>query len=71
MVHEPTDTELAELESTASGNPEALVAFDAYVCALSALEEAYDEEGLPNFRDFEVAVGMARCELDFQLGRFI
>jgi|GEM_PF-4296618 len=71
MVHEPTDSELAELKSAANGNHDALIAFDAYLSALSALEEAYDEDGLPNLREFEVAVGMARCELDFQLGRFI
>ena len=71
MVHEPTDEELAELESAASGNLEALQAFDAYVGSLSLLEEAQDEEGVTNLKDFEAEVGAARCELDFQLGRFI
>jgi hypothetical protein len=71
VVHEPTDDELTKLESAASGNPDALAAFDEYIAALSILEEAANEAGTPNLRDFEAAVAMARCELDFQLGRFI
>lgn len=71
MVHEPSDEELAQLESAASGMPDAQRAFDDYLGALSTLEEARDEEGLPNLREFEIAVGMARCELDWQLGRYI
>ena len=68
MLREPSPSELAELEIAAAGVPRAVKAFDAYVDALYTLREEREDADPSDLRFLEAALGMARCELDIQLG---